>query len=82
MRYTLLRLLVFFAFLLAGYLVGLRGILLLVLSALVSAIVSVVLLAGPREELANKIDAKVQQRRAKAEENRALEDEEDEEADR
>lgn len=81
MRYTLLRLLVFFAFLLAGYLVGLRGILLLVLSALISAIVSLVLLVGPREDFAATIDAKVQQRRAKAQENRSLEDDEDDEDD-
>lgn len=79
MRYTLLRLLVFFACLLAGYLVGLRGILLLGLAAIVSAIISVFLLVGPREDFASKIDAKVQQRRAKSEENRAYEDEDDDE---
>jgi Protein of unknown function (DUF4229) len=78
LRYTLLRLLVFFAVLLSAYLVGVRGILLLGLSAIISAIISVFLLVGPREELASKIDAKVQQRRAKAEENRAYEDDDDE----
>lgn len=78
MRYTVLRLLVFCGVFLAAWLVGLRGIVLLAVAALVSSIISVFLLAGPREELADKIDAKVQQRRSKAEENRTFEDDEDE----
>ncbi|YAL83785.1 DUF4229 domain-containing protein [Dermacoccaceae bacterium W4C1] len=78
MRYTLLRLLTFFAVLMILWLIGLRGILLLVVTALISSIISLVALAGPREDLARKIDAKVTERRAKADENRTFEDDEDE----
>ncbi|WP_018157056.1 DUF4229 domain-containing protein [Demetria terragena] len=77
MRYTVLRLFVFFAVLLILWLLGMRGILLLGVSAIASAIVSVFLLVGPREEFAAKIEGKVAQRRAKAEENRTFEDDED-----
>ena len=78
LRYTLLRLLVFFGMMCALYLVGMRGILLLVISALASAILSVFLLAGPREQFAQQIDEKVQARRARAEEHRSYEDDDEE----
>lgn len=77
MRYTLLRLLVFLAFLLGFYLVGLRGFLLLIAAGLVSSIVSLVALAGVREDFARTIETKVEKRRAKARADHSYEDDED-----
>ena len=51
-RYTVLRLLIFFGVLCALWLAQLRGWQLLLLSAVVSAIISVFVLAGPREQVA------------------------------
>ncbi|REF30098.1 DUF4229 domain-containing protein [Calidifontibacter indicus] len=73
-RYTVLRLLVFFGVLCALWLTQLRGWALLVLSAVVSAIISTFLLAGPREAVAQKLEQKVTERRAKADEYRTAED--------
>lgn len=75
-RYTVLRLLVFFGVLCALWLTQLRGWALLVLSAVVSAIISTFLLAGPREAVAQKLEQKVTERRAKADEYRTAEDDE------
>ncbi|MDE9365023.1 DUF4229 domain-containing protein [Luteipulveratus sp. YIM 133132] len=76
-RYTLLRLLIFFATLMILWLVGLRQIPLLAVSAIVSAIISLVVLQGVREQFANQIDAKVKQRQARAEQHRTAEDDDE-----
>lgn len=75
-RYAVLRLLVFFGVLCALWLTQLRGWALLVLSAVVSAIISTFLLAGPREVVAQKLEQKVTERRAKADEYRTADDDE------
>lgn len=65
-RYTLLRLLIFFGVLLALSLVGLRDniVLLLGLSAVISAVLSYVLLRGMRDEMTAKLMDWDQSRRA------------------
>lgn len=78
-RYTVLRLLIFFGVLCALWLAQLRGWPLLLLSAVVSAIISVFVLAGPREQVAQKLEEKVTERRERTDEHRTAEDEEDEE---
>ncbi|KNX36234.1 DUF4229 domain-containing protein [Luteipulveratus halotolerans] len=77
-RYTLLRLLIFFATLMILWLVGLRSWALLAISAIVSAIISLVALQGVREQFASQIDAKVKARQAKAEAYRTAEDDDEE----
>ena len=79
-RYTVLRLLIFFGVLCALWLAQLRGWQLLLLSAVVSAIISVFVLAGPREQVAQKLEEKVTERRERTDEHRTAEDEEDEES--
>lgn len=65
-RYTVLRLLIFFGVLLALWLVGIRNnpVLLIALSAVISAVVSYALLRGMRDEMTAKLverhDAKLQ----------------------
>ncbi|HEX5967298.1 MAG TPA: DUF4229 domain-containing protein, partial [Intrasporangium sp.] len=56
-RYSILRLLVFFGVLLALWLVGIRNnpVLLIALSAVISAAVSYALLRGMRDELTAKL---------------------------
>lgn len=56
-RYTILRLLIFFGALLALWLVGIRNnpVLLLALSAIISAVVSYALLRGMRDEMTAKL---------------------------
>lgn len=65
-RYTLLRLLIFFGVLMALSLVGLRDniVLLLGLSAVISAVLSYVLLRGMRDEMTAKLMDWDQSRRA------------------
>lgn len=77
MRYTLLRLLVFLAFLLGLYLVGLRGIPLVLIAGLISSFVSLIALAGVREDFARTIQTKVDGRREKARTQHAYEDEDE-----
>lgn len=79
-RYTVLRLLIFFGVLCALWLAQLRGWQLLLLSAVVSAIISVFVLAGPREQVAQKLEEKVTERRERTDDHRTAEDEEDEES--
>ncbi|GAA3679691.1 MULTISPECIES: DUF4229 domain-containing protein [Yimella] len=79
-RYTVLRLLIFFGVLCALWLAQLRGWPLLLLSAVVSAIISVFVLAGPREQVAQKLEEKVTERRERTDDHRTAEDEEDEES--
>ncbi|MBC9956321.1 DUF4229 domain-containing protein [Yimella sp. cx-51] len=76
-RYTVLRLLVFFGTLCLLWLAGLRGWPLLLLSAVVSAIISVFLLAGPREHVAQRLEARVAERRERADEYRTAEDDDE-----
>lgn len=76
-RYTVMRLLVFFGVLCALWLAQLRGWPLLLLAAVFSAIISVFLLQGPREQIAQKLEAKVDQRRERIDRNRDIEDVED-----
>ena len=56
-RYSILRLLIFFGVLLALWLVGIRNnpVLLVALSAIISAVVSYALLRGMRDELTAKL---------------------------
>ncbi|GAB3759256.1 hypothetical protein GCM10027599_27810 [Yimella radicis] len=79
-RYTVLRLLIFFGVLCALWLAQLRGWQLLLLSAVVSAIISVFVLAGPREQVAQKLEEKVTERRERTDDHRTAEDEQDEES--
>ena len=79
-RYTVLRLLIFFGVLCALWLAQLRGWPLLLLSAVVSAIISVFVLAGPREQVAQKLEEKVTERRERTDDHRTAEDEDDEES--
>ena len=79
-RYTVLRLLIFFGVLCALWLAQLRGWQLLLLSAVVSAIISVFVLAGPREQVAQKLEEKVTERRERTDDHRTAEDEDDEES--
>ncbi len=79
MRYTVLRLLVFFGFLIVLWLLQLRGIWLVVIAGIMSAITSYFLLQGPRAELSRKIEARVERRARRAEEHRTAEEDEDDE---
>lgn len=76
-RYTLLRLLIFFATLMILYIFGLRSWALLGISAVVSAVISLVALASIREQFAHQIEGKVAARREKAEEHRTAEDDDE-----
>lgn len=78
MRYTLLRLMLFFGFLIALWLVHLRGFWLVVAAGLISAVTSYFLLQGPRADLSAKIEARVDKRMARADQERSAEDDEDE----
>ncbi len=53
--YTFLRILIFASFLGAGYLIGLRGIILLLMGFLVSGIVSLFVLSKTRDQLSSSI---------------------------
>lgn len=73
-RYTVLRLLIFFGSLCALWLLQLRGWPLLLLAAVLSAIISVFVLAGPREQVAQKLETKVAERRERADDHRAVDE--------
>ncbi len=77
MRYSVLRLLVFFAFLLGLWLVGLRGIWLIVFAGLFSLVTSYFLLQGPRAQFSRQIEEKVERRQAKVARERTDEEDED-----
>ncbi|XLW76434.1 DUF4229 domain-containing protein [Arsenicicoccus dermatophilus] len=64
MRYTLLRLLLFFGCLSALGLVGLWGPLLVVLAGLLSMVLSLFVLRGPRDEWSARIQQRVEGRLA------------------
>jgi hypothetical protein len=59
MSYSVLRLLLFFAALLLLYLAGARGILLLVLAALISALISLVALSKLRDSMSGSLSARL-----------------------
>lgn len=74
MLYSVMRLAIFAVVLLILYALGMRGMLLLVVSTMSAAIISLVALIGPREDLARNIEQKIAQRRARAESHRTAED--------
>lgn len=84
-RYSVLRLMIFFGFLCALWLLGLRGEsqrwLLLVISALGSMVVSYFVLQGPRAEFSARIARHVEERAVRSEQPRNAEIDEDTEAD-
>jgi uncharacterized membrane protein required for colicin V production len=55
LTYTVLRLLILLSFLAVGYLVGLRGIVLLLVSVLTSGIVSLFVLSRNRDQVSTSI---------------------------
>jgi RsiW-degrading membrane proteinase PrsW (M82 family) len=79
-RYSVLRLMMFFGFLLVLWLLGLRGLWLVLVAALGSMAVSYFVLAGPREEFSRRLAARVDERAARAAQAPSDEDAEDEEA--
>jgi hypothetical protein len=85
-RYSVLRLMIFFGFLCALWLLGLRDEserwLLLVISALGSMVVSYFVLQGPRAQLSAKIARHVDDRARRAELARQTEIDEDSEVDK
>ncbi|HET8594590.1 MAG TPA: DUF4229 domain-containing protein [Intrasporangium sp.] len=83
LRYTVLRLLIFFGFTLLFWLVGLRQntIVLIVLAALASSITSYVLLRGMRDEMTAKLMARHEARVAARQQRSEDELAEDAEAD-
>jgi len=66
-RYTVLRLMIFFGLICALWLLGLRGWLLLGLSALTSMVVSYFVLQGPRTQFSASIARRVDERARRAE---------------
>jgi hypothetical protein len=79
-RYSVLRLMMFFGFLCALWLLGLRGAWLLGISALGSMVVSFFVLQGPRAAFSASIARRVDERYGRAEPARADEIDEDTEA--
>ncbi|MGC5582861.1 DUF4229 domain-containing protein [Ornithinimicrobium sp. W1679] len=84
-RYTVMRLMIFFGFLALFVLVGLDQIWALVFAALFSMVTSYFLLAPDRERLARGVERTVEERisrrERKVDEGRTAEDEEDAEID-
>ncbi|MFC6712760.1 DUF4229 domain-containing protein [Branchiibius cervicis] len=74
-RYSLLRFAIFAIVLILLWFTGLRGWPLLILSAVASAIVSLIALQVPREKFARQIEDKVEAKRVKADAHRTAEDE-------
>ena len=80
-RYSVLRLMMFFGFLFALWLLGLRGAWLLGISALGSMVVSYFVLQGPRAQFSASIARRIDERAARAERARPDEIDEDTEVD-
>lgn len=80
-RYAVLRLMIFFGFLCALWLLGLQRWWLLIGSALGSAVVSYFVLQGPRTQLSVKIASRVDERARRLEQSHMDEIDEDVEAD-
>jgi hypothetical protein len=74
MSYTVLRLAIFAAALGLLYLAGARGILLVGLAAVVSAIISFILLARQREAMAGSISRRITNVRERLDEGTKVED--------
>lgn len=73
-RYSLLRFAIFAVVLILLWFTGLRGWPLLILSAVASAIVSLLALQVPRERFARQLEDKIETRRVKADAHRTAED--------
>lgn len=67
LRYSLLRIMLFLGCLIVLWLVGLRGLTLVVLAGLLSMVASLFVLRGPREEFSARIASRVDERAARAE---------------
>ena len=78
LRYTALRLLVFFGILSALFLCGMKGFLLLIVAALLSTLVSYFLLARFREETVTVVQSRVEEKQERAQRMREAEDFDDE----
>lgn len=77
-RYTVLRLLVFFGCLSVGWLVGLRGFLLLIVAAIASTVISFFALNHFRQETVDVVESRVERRRERSKALREAEDNDDE----
>lgn len=65
-RYTLMRFLLFAVVVLVGYATGMRGLLLIVFALVVSALLSYLLLGGPRQALVERLQQRTQLRHERA----------------
>jgi hypothetical protein len=74
MSYSVLRVLLFFAALFLLYLVGARGILLLILAALVSALISLVALSRLRDSMSGSLSARISRFQSRLDEGTRSED--------
>jgi len=70
-RYSILRILLFAVVLLIGYAVGMREFLLLVFALVVSAVLSYLLLGGPRQALVERLQQRTARRHERAVERQA-----------
>ncbi|PWJ45096.1 Protein of unknown function [Quadrisphaera granulorum] len=66
LRYGLLRISLFFLVGLIGYAVGMRQLLLVAFAVIVSAVLSYLLLGGPRQVLVERLEAHTARRRERA----------------
>lgn len=64
-RYALMRILLFFLVALLGYAVGMRELLLVVFALVVSALLSYLVLGGPRRALVERLEQRTAARREK-----------------
>ncbi|MGQ7295301.1 DUF4229 domain-containing protein [Quadrisphaera sp. KR29] len=65
-RYALMRILLFFLVALLGYAVGMRELLLVVFALVVSALLSYLVLGGPRQALVARLEEHTARRRERA----------------
>jgi len=65
-RYSVLRILLFAVVLLIGYAVGMREFLLIVFALVVSAVLSYLLLGGPRQALVERLQQRTERRHERA----------------
>lgn len=80
LRYSLLRILLFLACLIALWLVGLRGFTLVILGGLLSMVLSLFVLRGPREEWTARLTERVEARTARVQGAHQVSDEDVEDA--
>jgi hypothetical protein len=74
LSYTVLRLLLFFAALIVLSLAGARGLLLLVLAAVISAVISLVALSRLRDSMSGSLSARVRSMRSRLDDASRSED--------